>query len=802
MARTATKKSDVPAAGRGLLGPRGAAVPLQGVRITGRLEGTAAALTVLQRYRNTESKPLEAVYVFPLPSEAAVTGLEVRVGDRVLTAAIEDREKAFERYDDALREGHGATLLDQERPNVFQVSVGSILPGQTVLVEIRLALLADSWERGVRLMIPATVSPRYTPASLPPEVLREIERTTPSYALAVPYGVSVEIDAVMPSAIRAVESPSHPVRAEVDGSRARVVLARDVEAPDRDFVLTVEAAEPHRPGALLVRRNGRDHLLVELRPDLPQPARPARDLLFLVDCSGSMNGDSIDEARRAVELCLRALGPGDRFQVVRFGSTHQALFPDFQEYTQESLDRAVALVRAMRADLGGTEILGALTAAAARPAKGWHLDAIVLTDGEVSNEELVLAFARQHRGAVRFFSFGIGAGSSEFLVRGLARESGGEAEFIHPGERIEEKVLRQFSRIASPALTDLSLDWGGLKVEQAPASLPPVFAGGTFRVLARLGKSAASCAGRTVRLSGTAGSGPVEWTATVAEAGDGGAIPGLWARERIRDLEAGFGVAAGSRQKRGSAAGKRAIVALSKEYGVLCSETSFVAVEERPEAERTDGEVELRRVPVMVTAGWHGGVQAMVNYSPTSSADNQVRACHFMPSRGSERHGSIGRPAKRIRAIAKSPSESRPPASAQRGGSFSVFEEDPPGLDLDIPTFLRQPIEKKQAPPPWHLALLMEQRADGSFRLTELLVRESGLTADDVNRLLHESHLDEETLATALAFLTLHRRAGGDQALWEPAAQKAKNWLDAHGGQVRLEPLNWLNRELDHRSRK
>ena len=246
MARATAKKTDSVEKTVGLLTKNGESVPLQGVMIKGRLQGRAAELVVLQRYRNDESKPIEAVYLFPLPSEAAVTGLEVRVGDRTLKAGIEEREKAFERYDDALREGHGAMLLDQERPNVFQVSVGSILPGQTVLVEIRLALLADSWERGVRLMIPSTIAPRYTPSSLPPDVIREIERTTPPYALEVPFGMSVEIEAEMASAIRVVESPSHPVRAEIDGPRARVMFSRGEEAMDRDFVLTVETAEPHQ----------------------------------------------------------------------------------------------------------------------------------------------------------------------------------------------------------------------------------------------------------------------------------------------------------------------------------------------------------------------------------------------------------------------------------------------------------------------------------------------------------------------------------------------------------------------------
>ena len=330
----------------------------------------------------------------------------------------------------------------------------------------------------------------------------------------------------------------------------------------------------------------------------------------------------------------------------------------------------------------------------------------MLTDGEVSNEEQVLAFAKQHRDSVRFFTFGIGAGSSEFLVRGLARESGGEAEFIHPGERIEEKVLRQFGRIATPVLADISLDWGGLQVEQAPAALPPVFSGGAFRVLARLGKGVAVPAGATVRLRGTAAAGPVEWAATVAAAGEAGAIPQLWARERIRDLEAGFGVAAGSRQQRGAKPGKRALVALSKEYGVLCSETSFVAVEERPEAERTAGEVELRRVPVMVTAGWHGiGRVRAVGRRPSCAACPSPRHVQRDYSRDAMAVPS----AVMDFAVLRSDSRILPMPKSRRSCA-------------------RRTARPASSPPPWHLALLMEQRADGSFPLTPDLLRAARLS--------------------------------------------------------------------------
>ena len=349
----------------GLLTREGAPVPLLGVRITGHLQGRAAELKVAQRYRNTEQKPIEAVYLFPLPEDAAVCGLEVRTGDRVLRGDIEEREKAFELYDEAMSEGHGAVLLDQERPNVFQMSVGNLLPGQEAVVEVRMVYRAAVEAKGVRLMIPAAVSPRYVPKSFSDEQRREFERTAPDYALAVPYGMTVEVEAEMASDIRVVESPSHTVRSEMNGHRARVTLSREEAAMDKNFVLTVGTEKPHEAQALFSRFNDREHILLELYPDLPSPAEAGpREVWFLIDCSGSMDGDSIAQARRAVELCLRTLRDGDRFQIVRFGSSYEFLFRQPRKYSQKTLDEAVQKVRAMEADLGGTEILSPVKAIA------------------------------------------------------------------------------------------------------------------------------------------------------------------------------------------------------------------------------------------------------------------------------------------------------------------------------------------------------------------------------------------------------------------------------------------------------
>ena len=251
-----------------------------------------------------------------------------------------------------------------------------------------------------------------------------------------------------------------------------------------------------------------------------------------------MQGTSIDEVRNALQLCLRSMISGCRFNIVGFGSTHEPLFPETRAYDQSSLDAASKHVAELRANLGGTEILSALDFALGQP---HHAEltrqVVVLTDGQVSNTDAVLALATQHASEARIFTFGIGAGASQHLVRGLARAGGGAAEFIYPGERIEPKVVRQFGRLLSPALHDVKVEWVGAQVTSMPAKVPPMFTGS--RLLVYGFPRGARPAG--VRLSATSPSGPLSFEVPLAGARvtPGKSVTTLAARARIRELEEG-----------------------------------------------------------------------------------------------------------------------------------------------------------------------------------------------------------------------------------------------------------------------
>jgi Ca-activated chloride channel family protein len=336
-------------------------VPLAGVSIEAEISGLCARVAVAHRYVNLETTPIEAVYVFPLDENAAVCGFEAIVDGTLVIGEVREREKAFDEYDEAIEEGHGAFLIDEERPDVFQASIGNLPPGKEVLVRLTYVAELSVDDGRLRFAIPTTVSPRYAPPEDRVGVGRpDAEALNPPVAWTVPYGLDLSIRLSMPGRIRAVESPSHPISVASNGNEATVTLTQRQTALDRDFVLSVDAEGLGEPQAWIERdEEGGEAVAVAFAPSFPVAASPA-EIVFLVDRSGSMAGSSIEEVRNALQLCLRSMIAGCRFNIVGFGSEHESLFPESRPYDQASLEEASRHVAGLKADLGGTEILPAL----------------------------------------------------------------------------------------------------------------------------------------------------------------------------------------------------------------------------------------------------------------------------------------------------------------------------------------------------------------------------------------------------------------------------------------------------------
>jgi Ca-activated chloride channel family protein len=718
------------------------------VRIDASLRGSCVEVTVMQRYRNVEAVPIEAVYVFPLEEGAAVCGFAARIGAAIIRGHVAEREAAFARYDDAMMDGHGAFLLDQERPNVFTASVGNLRPGEEVELQIRYVALARREGDALRVSIPTTVSPRYVPRAAAPEVGEpDGERVNPERWPSVPYGLELAVEVELGRALLRLESPTHPIRTTLREGGARVELAQEDDALDRDVVLLVEPEASARPMAVVASEpDGRRVAMVTFLPEIPL-AEGGHEVIFLLDCSGSMSGSSIDQAKRALNLCVRALAPEDTFDVVCFGSTHQALWGSPRRFDEASLDEATRHVTSIDADLGGTEILAPLEAILERPADPSRpRRVLLLTDGQVTNEAEVIALAHKHAASARVFTFGVGVGASEHLVRGVARASRGAAEMIAPGERIAPKVMRAFDRVRTPALDDVSVDWGGMEVELASGRIPPVFAGDVLTVLARIER------GDATEVSLVAGA--KRWTTSIdlERASAGGPVPVLWARERIRDLEEGE--RRGSAQTRGRVDGRKAaIVELATRYGLASSETSFVAVEERAADARTTEPAALRRMPVALTHGWGGRPMASgpftMDLALASPAPVMAMAAAMPPPSPKTMASKVGewvsRKASKTRSV-----------SAKSRSIPDTLEED---RVFD---------------------LLMTQRADGSFGNSPVLTR--WLDPSAASRLLDAIRDHGEALAvTAVVIALLAKEAPDRESEWRPAVQKAEAWLAKQG---------------------
>jgi Ca-activated chloride channel family protein len=583
-------------------------IALRGVRLRSKLAGLAEKTTVEQTFVNREPQPIEAVYTFPLPEDAAVCHFEVVTGDRVLTGVVDETDRAIDKYDAAIDRGDAAYLLEQERPDVFTIRVGNINPRQAATVRVTYVRALKMVDRQIRLSFPTTVAPRYVTATGsgdPLEAQIDGDAVNPPHVLHVPYGLTIEIDVDLGANLRKIASPSHVICVEDrDDAKRRITFSGGIEEMNRDVVLSIEMKSEEKPSVQVgTARDGDNFLAVTFVPEFDTdelPAPPACETIFVLDCSGSMQGESIAQASAALELCLRSLSEGDTFNVCRFGSRYELLFTQPTPYTGESLRQALAYVH-RGADLGGTELLPPLQGIFAhQPRVGAQRQIILLTDGQVSNEPAVIELARKHRGENRIFSFGIGAAASANLVKGLARATGGASEFITAGERIEDKVLRTFGRMASPRVSDVDIDFGDADV-QTLAEIGPVFDGESLAVYGRaLGKLPAS-----VTLRCKTPRGAMQWSLPVGyPREDDGVIATMWARRAIQSFEEVNGVRRTSVRMREINRDRDKLIALSKQFNLLCSLTAFVAVEHRTLAERNDGQPAVRRVPVTLAQGW------------------------------------------------------------------------------------------------------------------------------------------------------------------------------------------------------
>jgi Ca-activated chloride channel family protein len=566
-----------------------------------------------------------------------VYDLEIRIGQRIIRSAIREREEAKRIYEAAKAEGKRAALVEQERPNIFTASVANLMPGDKVDVRLRFVQPLQ-WEDGrIRLTFPTVVGPRYIPGtqpvgysgtgwSLDTDAVTDASRITPPvrHPDSRPghdLSLAVELDAGFHTA--SVKCVSHGVNVrKLDDGRQRVELAAGATLPNRDFVLELYQAPGAVPQTALFLSPepgaGETHfLLAAFPPTAPRSERVPIEMLYLVDVSGSMAGTSIEQAREALLQALDRLSPGDRFGIVAFESNFTAFAPEPLLATTGNLDAARRWVRSLEAN-GGTEMLPALRHLMAFPGLVGHLRHIlVLTDGDLGNEEQIFDALRRNLGDARLFTVAIGSAPNHFLATKMAQFGRGSFTHIADAAEIQQQIGRLLDRIASPVLTNVTLAIEGVQAAEIyPEKLPDLF---LRQPLVIYGRIANGKAGR-VRFAARAGSSAFEANIPfdAAKATFHPGITTLWARQRIEDALDRWRTA----EEKDRDGIRAAIVADAIRYRLVTRFTSLVAVEEV--VANPGGQQHTAAVPTELPHGWQ--LDKVFGAPATGTADEFLEA--------------------------------------------------------------------------------------------------------------------------------------------------------------------------------
>jgi Ca-activated chloride channel homolog len=606
-------------AGFGCLRAPQGLVPMSAMDVDARVVGVMANVEVAQTYVNTTSTPIEATYIFPLPDRMAVNRFRMEVAGRVIEGVVDERGAAREQYEQAIATGHRAAITEEERAGVFTLRVGNLMPGEVATIRLSLVgpLPIDDGE--VTFRFPLVVAPRYMPgawlggeqaglgAAEDTTLVPDASRISPPIRLPhLPNPVRLGIRvALADGMVRDVASSLHAVSSAMRD--AQVIELGPHEKLDRDFVLRwrVDGAEL-RSGLVCADDadgKGGTFMLTFVPPSTLAMSQKPRDVVFVIDRSGSMEGWKMQAARRATARMIDTLTSRDRFFVIAFDNAIEVL-PDVNlgYATDRMRFKAVEELAKVNAR-GGTELEQPLSLAV-RTLAGGHDDRerviVLVTDGQVGNEDHILREVAPNLRNVRVFTLGIDQAVNGAFLKRLAGAGGGLCELVESEDRLDVVMGKVHRRIGTPVATEMRLDGQGLDIvwsQVAPAKLPDVYAGAPVVVLGRYRGMAAADA--SVQVDGTSFGEPMRLRVVRESTTTAGSLGASWARAYIRDLEDKY--ATGSRELEGE------IVRVSKQWNVLSRFTAFLAVD-RSEVVNPGGRLTQAVQPVESPAGWEGAV--------------------------------------------------------------------------------------------------------------------------------------------------------------------------------------------------
>ena len=552
-------------------------LPLKDTTVDVTVAGVIADVTVRQTYHNTGSVPIHARYVFPASTRAAVHGMRMRVGSDVIEAKIKRREEARKQYNRAKAAGKNASLLEQDRPNVFTTRVSNIMPGSRLIVELRYTELLVPDKGVYSFVYPTVVGPRYAGNAQRDSDGRNDFLSSGYTRGGTPPKSTFRLDGRISSAIpiREVTSPSHPFDVSfLHESLVEFGLDPKVRfGGDRDAILYYRlAGDAIESGLMLHEGEGENFFLLMAEPPkrVAPESIPGREYVFILDVSGSMRGFPLDTAKILLRDLVSGLRETDRFNVILFSGDSKLMAPRSVAATEENIVAALAVIDSQYGG-GSTQLLSAMeTAMELAHEQNLSRSFVVVTDGYIGTERRLFDYVRAHRGDANVFSFGIGTSVNRFLIEGLARAGQGEPFVVTKPEESLAQAERFQSYIATPALTNIEIDYGEFEAyDVQPLSVPDLLAS---RPVVVFGKWRGNNSG-VLRVRGLSGTGPFLASLDVSQApirSDNRALEHLWARSRIADLS-DYGHYITEEEK-------EEVTALGLHYGLLTEFTSFIAV--------------------------------------------------------------------------------------------------------------------------------------------------------------------------------------------------------------------------------
>ncbi len=634
-ARTGTLLLKAEAEGRFIEAPR------LGTDFDVTVSGPTARGVLTQHFTNPTEGWVEAVYVFPLPEDAAVDSLKMVIGERVVSGEIKERGEAKAIYEQAKAEGRKAALVEQERPNMFMHSVANIGPGETVVVQLEWQQTVPFADDRFSLRLPLVVAPRYNPKPIVQTVdlrgdgggwgevidpVPDRDRITspvldPRESPPVnPVSLTVRLKAGFE--LGEVKSHHHDIEADGVSGSEQVVTLKDGAVPaNRDFELTWQARPGKVPGVGLFHESvdGQDYILAFVTPPVVSDSaaggaaygkadesaggaegqQPPREVVFVIDNSGSMGGTSIIQARASLIFGLERLGDNDRFNVIRFDNTFTQLFPRSVAATTGNRSRARAFVASLEAS-GGTEMVAPMAAALRDFGSG--VDAgrsnelrqvVFLTDGAIGNEKQLLELIGAERGRSRVFMVGIGSAPNSYLMTRASEIGRGTFTHIGSAEQVESRMRELFSKLESPVITNLGASLGDIEGDMTPDPLPDLYRGEPVVLAAKVARMDG-----TLKLDGMIGDRPWTVSLPLSAASSGTGISKVWARRKIRDGEVAMRLGRLSRED-----GDAQILSLALMHSLVSRLTSLVAVESEISRPK-DAKLTRADLPLNLPAGW------------------------------------------------------------------------------------------------------------------------------------------------------------------------------------------------------